>query len=151
MAETPIIILSIVRDAKHFTGKSLLLWLTGTVCARVGVCVLHTRTRTQPHSYIPMVCTHMYDGIESCVFKYTSTHTYCESKRKYLSVVYASSMVYSYNPVCCLTWVTVYNVYFYIGSAPPTPKQIAGGVYVRAFLSLLWLYIRATCHIKFHL
>lgn len=59
------------------------------------VFVLYTRTRPQPHSCIPMVCIHMYDGMEYCVCKYTSTHMYCESERKYLSVMYVSSIVYS--------------------------------------------------------
>lgn len=101
------------------------------------VFVCYTNPPGQPHSYIPMVCIHMYDGKTYCVCKHTSTNMYCESERKYLSAVYVSSIVHSSNHVCCLIWVTGYNGYFYVGSTPPTPKQVAGCVHVGVFLSLL--------------
>lgn len=89
----------------------------------------------------------MYDGIESCVFKYTSTHIYCESERKYLSVTYVSSIVYSYNCLCCLIWVTVYNGYFYVGSTLPTPKQIARVCVCGGFLK--FIAVIYTCHLPY--
>lgn len=65
-----------------------------------GVFAYHTHAPT--HSHIPTfqqcvniyICIYIYDGIKYCVCKYLPTHIYCESERKYPSVLCVLGITY---------------------------------------------------------
>lgn len=99
MAEAPIMILNIVRDARHFPGEVSSLW-ANRECVCVCGCLCFTNTHpytvTFLHSYIPTVCVYIYMMVSSTVSA-SATHIYSESERKYVSVMYVLGIVYSIN------------------------------------------------------
>lgn len=59
------------------------------------VFVYYTQAPIRSHVPTFQPCVYIHDGIECSVCKFLPTHIYCESERKYMSVVCVLGVVHS--------------------------------------------------------